>query len=94
MELLGATNIQETLLIHGHDEDFEPSPDCNFAPVSFNPGSAEKVRAMKARVEAGLPLHHPEDVVVRPSAANGRAALFAREQPIATPQRARKNCSD
>ncbi len=45
-----------------HVEHFRPSEPSDFRPVSYQPGSPEKVEELARRVEQGFPLLHREDL--------------------------------
>lgn len=57
------SNVFEAILKYGHDEDFAPAESDNFIPTDAPAGSDEKISALRARVEAGVPLWHEEDRV-------------------------------
>jgi hypothetical protein len=52
-------NIFDELKSRGHDEDFAPLRVPN--PTAASPGSLEKVRVLRARMEAGEQLFHAGD---------------------------------
>ena len=54
-------NVFEAILKYGHDEDFAPVTSEEFSPTNAPAGSAEKIDALRKRVELGLPLWHDED---------------------------------
>jgi hypothetical protein len=55
------TNVFETILKYGHDEDFSPFGGDDFLPTDAPAGSKDKIEALARRVELGMPLWHPED---------------------------------
>src|SRR5262245_9177744 len=55
------TNVFETILKYGHDEDFVPFAGDDFLPTDAPAGSKEKIDTLARRVEMGMPLWHPED---------------------------------
>lgn len=55
------SNVFEAILKYGHDEDFDPQDDPGFSPTDAPAGSAEKIEALRKRVELGQPLWHQED---------------------------------
>ncbi len=54
-------NVFETILKYGHDEDFSPVAGDEFAATEAPAGSKEKIEALAQRIEAGMPLWHPDD---------------------------------
>jgi hypothetical protein len=54
-------NVFEAILKYGHDEDFAPEVSNQFVPTDAPAGSPEKIEILRARVEQGLPLWHPND---------------------------------
>ena len=55
------TNVFEAILKYGHDEDFAPTEDEQFAATDYPAGSDEKIEALRQRVVSGQPLWHLED---------------------------------
>jgi len=56
------SNVFEAILKYGHDEDFSPEPERDdFDATDAPAGSESKIDALRARVELGLPLWHPQD---------------------------------
>lgn len=53
----------EYLEMHGTETGFEPDEiaDEDWEPTEALPGTAEKLDKMAERLEAGLPLWHPQD---------------------------------
>lgn len=54
-----AETLQEAIDIFGHDEDFEPTRQCE--PTGAQPGSPEKIQVMQQRVANGETITHPND---------------------------------
>lgn len=54
-------SVLEAIAILGHDEDFFPTESDNWWPTDAVAGSTEKVNVLRARVESGMPLFHPQD---------------------------------
>ena len=54
-------NVFEAITQFGHDEDFVPRVTDDFLPTEAPAGSPEKIEALARRVQAGVPLWHPED---------------------------------
>ncbi len=54
-------NVFEAIQEFGHDENFAPRMDDEFAPTDAAAGSTDKLDVMARRVQQGLPLWHPED---------------------------------
>ena len=55
------SNVFEAILKYGHDEDFAPATDGDFASTNAPAGSDEKIEILRQRVELGLPLWHDSD---------------------------------
>jgi hypothetical protein len=55
------TNVFETILKYGHDEDFVPYEGEEFVATDAPAGSKSKIDILAARVQMGMPLWHPED---------------------------------
>jgi hypothetical protein len=55
------TNVFETILKYGHDEDFVPYEGEEFTATDAPAGSKSKIDILAARVQQGMPLWHPED---------------------------------
>ncbi len=51
--------VHSDLLLRGHDEDFKPAPAD--WPTDALCGSSEKIEVLRARVELGQSLWHPND---------------------------------
>ena len=62
-EMNRCKNVFEAILRYGHDEDFVPNEDNNFAPTDAPAGSPEKIEVLRSRVERGQPLWHNTDRV-------------------------------
>ena len=54
-------NVFEAILKYGHDEDFAPRSDDEFASTQAPAGSREKLEVMAERVRRGHPIWHGED---------------------------------
>lgn len=54
-------NVFEAIQKFGHDEDFAPHASDDFSATQAPAGSPEKLAVLASRIEAGLPLWHPED---------------------------------
>ncbi len=54
-------NVFEAILETGHDEDFIPAENDEFAGTDAPAGSRAKLDILAERVLRGLPLWHPED---------------------------------
>jgi hypothetical protein len=54
-------NVFETILAHGHDEQFAPVETEEFVPTDAPAGSRAKIDKLAERIQMGLPLWHPED---------------------------------
>jgi hypothetical protein len=54
-------NVFQFIAERGHDEDFEPRPA--IVATSALPGSLDKVETIRARLERGESLWHPQDTV-------------------------------
>ena len=61
MQSAKVRNVFEAILKYGHDEDFCPDESDNFQATDAPAGSAEKIEALRRRVESGHPLWHAED---------------------------------
>jgi hypothetical protein len=55
------TNVFEAILKYGHDEDFAPMENDEFAPTNAPAGSDDKIELLRRRVQGGQPLWHEED---------------------------------
>ena len=55
------TNVFEAILKYGHDEDFAPMENDEFAPTNAPAGSGDKIELLRRRVQGGQPLWHEED---------------------------------
>ena len=53
------TNSAEYIRLHGHSDDYEPSPAVE--PCGHPAGSLGKLEAMRLREELGQSLWHPKD---------------------------------
>ena len=78
-------NVFEAITQFGHDEDFVPRVTDDFLPTAAPAGSPEKIEALARRVQAGVPLWHPEDrcdysgltgVSARASSSLGKSTAF------------------
>ena len=56
-------NVFEAILKYGHDEDWKPEPDDEFACTDAPAGSDDKIEILRRRVELGQPLWHDSDRV-------------------------------
>lgn len=54
-------SVFDAIRMYGHDEDFDPPIEAKFLPTDAPPGSAEKIEALRRRVELGQPLWHVRD---------------------------------
>jgi hypothetical protein len=54
-------NVFDAIIEFGHDEDFAPSENSDFAPTDAPAGSTTKIDVLRQRVERGQPLWHTED---------------------------------
>lgn len=54
-------NVFDAILEFGHDEDFIPHEGEDYTPTEAPAGSAEKLEMLARRVQAGVPLWHPDD---------------------------------
>lgn len=54
-------NVFDAILEFGHDEDFVPHEGEDFSATDAPAGSAEKLEMLARRVQAGVPLWHPDD---------------------------------
>ncbi len=52
-------NVFEWIKLHGTDDGFEPQGECY--PCRDRPGSCWRIWGLENRVQAGVPLWHPED---------------------------------
>lgn len=55
------SNVFESILEYGHDEEFEPAFTDEFEATDAPAGSEEKIEILSRRLELGVPLWHPED---------------------------------
>ena len=53
------TNSAEHIRLHGHSDDYEPSPAVE--PCGYPAGSLGKLESMRLRAELGQSLWHPQD---------------------------------
>jgi hypothetical protein len=54
-------NVFEAILECGHDEDFVPVENDEFAGTDAPAGSKAKLEVLAERILRGMPLWHPED---------------------------------
>jgi hypothetical protein len=54
-------NVFDAILQFGHDEDFVPQETEEYNATEAPAGSHEKLEILARRVQAGVPLWHPED---------------------------------
>lgn len=54
-------NVFEAIEKFGHDEQFVPKADDDFAATDAAAGSVDKLEVLARRVQMGQPLWHPED---------------------------------
>ena len=76
------TNSAEYIRLHGHSDDYEPSPAVE--PCGYPAGSLGRLEAMRLRAELGQSLWHPQDNEAMASPAESDAMsdyviLYARE---------------
>jgi hypothetical protein len=65
------TNSAEYIRLHGHSDDYEPSPAVE--PCGHPAGSLGKVEAMRLRAELGQDIWHPKDSEAMASPAESDA---------------------
>ena len=65
------TNSAEYIRLHGHSDDYEPSPAVE--PCGYPAGSLGRLEAYAARAEAGQSLWHPQDCDAMASPAESDA---------------------
>ena len=65
------TNSAEYIRLHGHSDDYEPSPAVE--PCGYPAGSLGKLEAMRIREELGQSLWHPQDCDAMASPAESQA---------------------
>ena len=65
------TNSAEYIRLHGHSDDYEPSPAVE--PCGYPAGSLGRLEAYTARAEAGQSLWHPQDCEAMASPAESDA---------------------
>ena len=65
------TNSAEYIRLHGHSDDYEPSPAVE--PCGHPAGSLGRLEAYTARAEAGQSLWHPQDCEAMASPAESDA---------------------
>ena len=65
------TNSAEYIRLHGHSDDYEPSPAVE--PCGYPAGSLGRLEAYTARAEAGQSLWHPQDCEAMASPAASQA---------------------
>ena len=65
------TNSAEYIRLHGHSDDYEPSPAVE--PCGHPAGSLGKVEAMRLRAELGQDIWHPKDSEAMASPAASQA---------------------
>jgi len=61
MQTQKVSNVFEAILKYGHDEDFKPRSGDSFRATDAPAGTNDKIEALRARVESGMPLWHEED---------------------------------
>ena len=49
--------------VDGGDENFNPTPSKDFRQTEHDPGTVEKIKVLRERLEKGEPLWHPDDKI-------------------------------
>jgi hypothetical protein len=76
-------SLFDALRLYQHDMDFEPLliPE----PTKAKPGSDEKILTLRARLEAGEDLYHPEDeTIAAPTELQSKMAAIIRVDRLKT----------
>lgn len=72
--MLAPRTIHSDLKQLGHDEDFAPRPPAE--PTQYEPGSRGKIAVMRARVERGESLWHPQDNQAQPRLGDAQLPIY------------------